>query len=28
LSYRLITYWLPVVPGLVAFRVLRRSGTL
>jgi membrane-associated phospholipid phosphatase/uncharacterized membrane protein YbhN (UPF0104 family) len=28
LSYRLITYWLPVLPGLVAFRVLRRSGSL
>jgi undecaprenyl-diphosphatase len=28
LAYRLITYWLPVVPGLVAFRVLRRRGTL
>jgi membrane-associated phospholipid phosphatase/uncharacterized membrane protein YbhN (UPF0104 family) len=27
LAYRLITYWLPVLPGLVAFRVLRRSGT-
>jgi undecaprenyl-diphosphatase len=28
LAYRLITYWLPVVPGFVALRVLRRSGTL
>ena len=28
LAYRLITYWLPVVPGVVALRVLRRSGTL
>jgi uncharacterized membrane protein YbhN (UPF0104 family)/membrane-associated phospholipid phosphatase len=28
LAYRLITYWLPVLPGLVALRVLRRSGTL
>jgi len=28
LSYRLVTYWLPVLPGLVAYRVLRRSGTL
>jgi undecaprenyl-diphosphatase len=28
LTYRLITYWLPVVPGFVAFRVLRRGGTI
>ncbi|HEV7523332.1 MAG TPA: lysylphosphatidylglycerol synthase domain-containing protein [Acidimicrobiia bacterium] len=28
LAYRFITYWLPILPGLVAFRVLRRSGTL
>jgi len=26
LSFRLITYWLPVIPGVVAFRVLRRRG--
>jgi undecaprenyl-diphosphatase len=28
LTYRLITYWLPVIPGFVAFRVLRRSGSI
>lgn len=28
LSYRLVTYWLPVIPGFVAYRVLRRSGAL
>ncbi|MDQ1422742.1 MAG: glycosyltransferase 2 family protein, partial [Acidimicrobiaceae bacterium] len=28
LSYRLITYWFPVVPGVVAFRWLRRKGHL
>jgi len=28
IAYRLITYWLPVAPGIVAFHVLRRSGTL
>lgn len=28
LTYRLITYWLPVLPGFVAFRILRRSGSI
>jgi undecaprenyl-diphosphatase len=28
LTYRLVTYWFPVVPGVVAFRWLRRSGYL
>jgi uncharacterized membrane protein YbhN (UPF0104 family) len=28
LVYRLITYWLPVLPGAVAFRLLRRQGTI
>jgi undecaprenyl-diphosphatase len=28
LTYRLITYWLPVVPGFAAYRVLRRSGSI
>jgi undecaprenyl-diphosphatase len=26
LSFRLITYWIPIVPGAVAFRTLRRDG--
>jgi undecaprenyl-diphosphatase len=28
LTYRLITYWLPVIPGFIAFRLLRRSGSI
>jgi undecaprenyl-diphosphatase len=28
LVYRLITFWLPIVPGFVAFRALRRDGAL
>ncbi|MCU1379545.1 MAG: hypothetical protein JWN29_2528 [Acidimicrobiales bacterium] len=28
LVFRLITYWLPVLPGAVSFWALRRSGTL
>jgi undecaprenyl-diphosphatase len=28
LTYRLITYWLPILPGALAFRSLRRSGAL
>jgi undecaprenyl-diphosphatase len=28
LAYRLITYWLPVIPGMFAFRHLRRHGAL
>ncbi|HEY0397017.1 MAG TPA: flippase-like domain-containing protein, partial [Acidimicrobiia bacterium] len=28
LTYRLITYWLPVIPGFAAYRVLRRSGSI
>jgi undecaprenyl-diphosphatase len=28
LSYRLVTYWFPVLPGVVAFRWLRRNGHL
>ncbi|HEY2429821.1 MAG TPA: lysylphosphatidylglycerol synthase transmembrane domain-containing protein, partial [Acidimicrobiales bacterium] len=28
LTYRLITYWLPVVPGGIALHVLRRKGDL
>jgi undecaprenyl-diphosphatase len=28
LTYRLITYWLPALPGLVSYQFLRRSGTL
>lgn len=26
LLYRLATYWLPILPGLLAYRVLRRAG--
>ncbi|MDQ1418388.1 MAG: hypothetical protein QOJ52_350 [Acidimicrobiaceae bacterium] len=28
LVYRLITYWLPIIPGAVAYHILRRDGTL
>jgi undecaprenyl-diphosphatase len=28
LVFRLVTYWLPVVPGAAAFWALRRAGTL
>lgn len=28
LTYRLVTYWVPVLPGAVSFHVLRRSGWL
>jgi uncharacterized membrane protein YbhN (UPF0104 family) len=28
LTYRLVTYWFPVIPGVVAYRSLRRSGAL
>jgi undecaprenyl-diphosphatase len=28
LTYRLITYWLPVVPGFISFRLLQRNGTI
>jgi uncharacterized membrane protein YbhN (UPF0104 family) len=28
LLYRLVTFWLPILPGLVAFRVAQRSGYL
>jgi glycosyltransferase 2 family protein len=28
LAFRLITYWLPAVPGAVAFRMLRKAGSL
>lgn len=28
LVYRLLTFWLPVVPGLIAFRLLQRQGWL
>jgi undecaprenyl-diphosphatase len=28
ISYRLVTYWLPVVPGVVLWRVLRRRQIL
>ncbi|MEY2583131.1 MAG: hypothetical protein QOE09_2980 [Ilumatobacteraceae bacterium] len=28
LTYRLITYWLPVLPGMFAFRQMRRRGLL
>ena len=28
LTYRLVTYWLPVVPGFVSYRLLRRRGIL
>jgi undecaprenyl-diphosphatase len=28
LAYRLITYWLPTVPGVVAFQQLRRRNIL
>jgi len=28
LTYRLLTYWLPIVPGVAAWTVLRRNGTL
>jgi uncharacterized protein (TIRG00374 family) len=26
LTYRLVTYWFPVIPGVVAYRSLRRGG--
>jgi undecaprenyl-diphosphatase len=28
LTYRLVTYWAPVIPGALFFRVLRRAGTI
>jgi undecaprenyl-diphosphatase len=28
LVYRLVTFWLPILPGFVAYRVLRRDGAL
>jgi uncharacterized membrane protein YbhN (UPF0104 family) len=28
LAFRLVTYWLPVVPGAVSFWALRRVGAL
>jgi undecaprenyl-diphosphatase len=28
LVYRLVTYWLPIVPGFVAYRSLRHQGML
>ena len=28
LVYRLVTYWLPILPGFVAYRMLRRGGAL
>jgi undecaprenyl-diphosphatase len=28
LSFRLITYWIPIVPGAIAFGTLRRHGSL
>jgi undecaprenyl-diphosphatase len=28
LAYRLVTFWLPIVPGFVAYRALRRSAVL
>jgi undecaprenyl-diphosphatase len=28
LVYRLVTFWLPILPGFVAFRTLRRDGAL
>lgn len=28
LTYRLLTYWLPILPGALAFTLLRRRGTL
>jgi undecaprenyl-diphosphatase len=28
LSYRLLTYWLPVLPGWVSFHVLERRGVI
>jgi uncharacterized membrane protein YbhN (UPF0104 family) len=27
-AFRLVTYWLPVLPGAVALRSLRRRGRL
>jgi uncharacterized membrane protein YbhN (UPF0104 family) len=27
-AFRLVTYWLPCLPGAVAFRMLRRRGSL
>jgi len=27
-AFRLVTYWLPCLPGAVAFRMLRRQGSL
>jgi glycosyltransferase 2 family protein len=26
LSYRLLTYWIPILPGWIALRVLERRG--
>jgi uncharacterized protein (TIRG00374 family) len=28
LSYRLVTYWLPIVPGWISFHVLERRGLI
>ncbi|HET6663372.1 MAG TPA: flippase-like domain-containing protein, partial [Acidimicrobiales bacterium] len=28
LSYRLVTYWLPILPGWISFRVLERRGLI
>ncbi|MCU1460955.1 MAG: hypothetical protein JWO37_1030 [Acidimicrobiales bacterium] len=28
LTYRLVTYWLPIIPGWFSYRVLRRAGTI
>jgi uncharacterized protein (TIRG00374 family) len=28
LTFRLATYWLPILPGFVSYRLLRRSETL
>lgn len=27
-EHRLVTYWLPVVPGWISFRVLERRGLI
>jgi uncharacterized membrane protein YbhN (UPF0104 family) len=26
LAYRLVTYWLPILPGWISFHVLERRG--
>jgi uncharacterized protein (TIRG00374 family) len=28
LAYRIVSYWLPIIPGLIAFRWLRRTNAI